>query len=76
MTRILSKSDVRGDGKTDTTTYTWTTAKSLSLGAQLQTSSRFQANPSTAAFVPASAAGWRISVPGGSQPTPTSACTP
>ena len=76
MTRILSKSDVRGDGKTDTTTYTWTTAKSLSLGAQPQTSSRFQANPSTAAFVPASAAGWRISVPSESQPTPTSACTP
>jgi hypothetical protein len=67
---------VRVDGTRDTTTFTWTSAKSLSLGAQPPSSSRLQANPSTAAFVPASAAGWQFTVPGGSQATPSSACTP
>ena len=67
---------VRGDGAADTTTFTWTSAKSLSLGAQPPSSSRLQASPSTDPFVPASAAGWRITVPGGSQATPSSVCTP
>lgn len=67
---------VRPDGRTGTTTFTWTSAKSLALGAQPPSSSRLQANPSTAAFVPANAAGWQITVPGGSQATPSSACTP
>ena len=67
---------VRPDGTMDTTTFTWTSAKSLALGAQPPSSSRFQANPSTPAFVPASAAGWQITVPGASQATPTSVCTP
>src|SRR6266542_5311383 len=38
---------VRGDGTADTITYTWTSAKSLSLGAQPPSSSRIQASPST-----------------------------
>ena len=67
---------VRPDGTGYTTTFTWTSAESLALGAQPASSSRFQAGPSTTAFVPASAAGWRITVPGGSQATPSSACTP
>jgi hypothetical protein len=67
---------MRGDGTADTTTFTWTSAKSLSLGALPPSSSRFQAGPSTTAFVPASAAGWRITVPDGSQATPSSVCTP
>jgi hypothetical protein len=67
---------VRADGTRGTTTFTWTSAKSLALGAQPPSSSRFQAGPSTTAFVPASAAGWQITVPGGSQATPSSACTP
>ena len=68
--------EVRPDGTRDTTTFTWTSAKSLALGAQPPSSSQFQANPSTGGFVPASAAGWQITVPGGSQATPSSACTP
>jgi hypothetical protein len=67
---------VRGDGTADTTTFTWTIAKSLSLGALPPSSSRFQASPSTTAFLPASAAGWRITVPSGSQASPSSVCTP
>ena len=67
---------VRGDGRTDTTTFTWTSAKSLSLGAQPPSSSQLHANPSTTAFVPAGAAGWQIIVPGGSQAIPSSVCTP
>jgi hypothetical protein len=67
---------VRGDGSRDTTTFTWTSAKALSLGAQPPSSSRFQAIPSTTAFVPANAAGWRITIPSGSQATPSSACKP
>jgi hypothetical protein len=65
---------VREDGTADTTTFTWTNAKSLSLGTLRPSSSRIQAGPSTSAFVPAKAAGWRISVPTGSQATPSSAC--
>jgi hypothetical protein len=67
---------VHGNGTTDTITYTWTSAKSLSLGAQPPSSSRIQASPSTAAFVPTNAAGWRITFPTGSQATPSAVCTP
>jgi hypothetical protein len=63
------------DGTTTTTTYTWTTAKSLSLSALPSGDSRLQAGPSTAAFVPARAGGWTITVPGGSAVTPSSPCT-
>ena len=66
---------IRQDGTADTTTYTWTNTKSLSLGALPPSSSRIQAGPSTSAFVPAKAAGWRITFPTGSQATPSSACT-
>ncbi len=67
---------VGGDGTADTITYTWTSAKALSLGAQPPSSSRIQASPSTTAFVPANAAGWRVTFPTGSQATPSSVCTP
>jgi hypothetical protein len=75
-TAVFRVIGVAADGTRDTTTFTWTSAKSLALGAQPPSSSRLQANPSTTAFVPASAAGWRITVPGGSQATPSSTCTP
>ena len=65
-----------GDGTADTLTYTWTSASSLALGAQPPSSSRIQASPSTTAFVPADAAGWRITFPTGSKATPSSVCTP
>jgi len=67
---------VRVDGTRDTTTFTWTSAMSLALGAEPPSSFMLQARPTSAAFVPASAAGWQITVPGGSQATPSSACTP
>jgi hypothetical protein len=67
---------VHDDGTADTTTYIWTSADSLSLAALPPSSSRTQASPSTSAFVPASAPGWRITFPSGTEPAPSSACTP
>jgi hypothetical protein len=67
---------VHEDGTADATTYIWTSADSLSLGAQPPSWSRVQASPSTTAFVPALAPGWRITFPSGSEATPSSACTP
>ena len=68
---------ISNDGtKADTTTYTWTTAISLSLGAQSPSASRLSAAPSTSAFVPASSSGWSIAMPGGSRVIPTQTCTP
>lgn len=67
---------VREDGGADTTSFSWTNAKSLSLGTLSPSSSRISASPSTTSFVPADAAGWQITVPGGSQPTSSSACAP
>lgn len=63
------------DGSADTVTYTWTNASSLSLGALSQGQPRILASPTTSAFVPATAAGWRIDVPSGVQATPGDACT-
>ena len=60
--------EVRNDGTRDTTTFTWTTAQALSLGTEPPPpASRLQAIPSTSAFVPASATGWAITIPGGSE---------
>lgn len=68
---------VRDGGGADTSTFTWTNAKALSLGGQPPSASRFSATPSTATFVPADAAGWEVTVPGsGSHPSQSSACTP
>ena len=66
-----------GDASTGaTTTYTWTTADSLALGALEPGTHRLQASPSASAFVPASAPGWRITFPGETAVTATQACTP
>lgn len=65
----------RNDGTIDTATYTWTPAASLSLGSIAPAGNRLQATPTTAAFVPANAAGWRVTLPG-SQAIPNSACAP
>ena len=51
-------------GGADTTTYLWTTALPLSLGAQPPSASRILASPSTSSFVPATAAGWSATLPG------------
>jgi hypothetical protein len=67
---------VSNDGtQADTTTYTWTTATPLSLGAQSPSASRIMAAPSTSAFVPARASGWSVTLPGGSRVSTTEACT-
>jgi hypothetical protein len=68
---------VSDDGtRADTTTYTWTTRDSISLGAQPSTALRVHATPTTAAFVPASAPGWRVTLPDGADLSPTQSCTP
>lgn len=60
----------------DTTTFTWTTADSVSLGSQPAGAPLLFAMPSTTAFVPERAAGWRVSLPGGHGVVPASSCTP
>ncbi len=68
---------VSEDGtRADTTTYTWTIEDPLSLAAEPAMSSRMLTAPTTAAFVPARAAGWRVSLPDGSVASPAGACTP
>ena len=66
---------VHNDGTADTTVYTWTPAASLSLGSIAPAGNRLQATPTTAAFVPANAAGWRVTLPG-PQLIANSACAP
>lgn len=63
------------DGTADTSITTWTSAKPLSLGALPPSQSPIVAGPSTTTFVPADAAGWRVTFPTGSQATPNAACT-
>lgn len=66
----------RNGGIVDTITYSWTPAKSLSIGSIAPSGNRFMALPTTAAFVPTSAAGWRVDLPGGRQAVADSACRP
>ncbi len=54
---------VNDDGTRDTTTFTWTTVVPLALGVQAPSGFRTQASPSTTAFVPATSAGWTITLP-------------
>jgi hypothetical protein len=61
-------------GGADTTTYLWTTARPLSLGAQSPSASRIFASPSTSSFVPAAAAGWRATLPGAAQVSASPLC--
>ncbi|PYO41742.1 MAG: hypothetical protein DMD33_12140 [Gemmatimonadetes bacterium] len=65
---------VNANGSADTRIYTWTSAMGLSLGVQAPSAPRIMAAPSTRAFVPATAAGWQIALPGGSQIAPSPLC--
>lgn len=56
------------------TPYIWTSRDSLSLGILEPGSWVWLAIPSTSAFVPASSAGWRVTLPGGTVVTPTDVC--
>jgi hypothetical protein len=57
-----------------TTTYTWTTSDPASLGATIGSASALQASPSTQEIVPVSAAGWQLTLPGGTAATPAAPC--
>lgn len=70
--RVIGVAD---DGTADTTTYTWTIADPLSLAAEAAFSSFFPTSPTTSAFVPASAAGWKITLPDAPKATPAGSCT-
>jgi hypothetical protein len=61
-------------GPNDTTTFTWTTADPVSLGAQAPSGPRLQATPSTSGFVPDESAGWSVTLPSGTRPSNSSAC--
>ncbi|HEX5437335.1 MAG TPA: hypothetical protein VFW98_09245 [Gemmatimonadaceae bacterium] len=63
------------DGTRDTVTTTWTNAMPLALGALPPTWSSLQASPSTKAFVPADEAGWQVTLPAGTQATPSARCS-
>jgi len=69
--RVIS---LNADGSADTTKFTWTTELPVTLGVQAPSTSRILASPSTSKFVPATAAGWNITLPGGSQVVPASTC--
>ncbi len=63
-------------GPGTTTTYTWTLADPMALGTVAAGASALMATPSTTEFVAASAAGWRVTLPGGTTVTADVACTP
>ena len=58
------------------TTYTWTSADGVSLAAIPVSASRLQASPSTPGFVPLSAPGWSVDLPGSQPPSPSTECAP
>ena len=63
---------VTSSGKT--TTYSWTSRDSLSLGILEPGQFWGHASPSTAEFVPANLAGWSVTLPGGTAVTPADVC--
>ncbi len=76
VTATFSVIGNRENGAVDTTTFTWNDAQALSLGTVPPAPTRLFANPSTNAFRPASAAGWRVTLPAETQVTSSSACAP
>ncbi len=60
----------------DTTTFTWTTARHVTLGGQPEAASTLHASSTTDAFVAMSAAGWSVELPGGTRAVPAAPCTP
>jgi len=59
-----------------TTTSRWTSTDSLSPGTAGESEPVTMALPSTGGFVPASASGWSVALPGASGPAPSGACAP
>jgi hypothetical protein len=62
--------------RADTTTFTWTTAELISLGADSHPEEPHFSQPSTTTFRPGTAAGWRVSLPGNGPVVPGPACSP
>jgi hypothetical protein len=60
----------------DTTTYEWTTADSVAIGAHAPPANGLNTGPSSGAFVPAKASAWAIALPGGSVATSAAPCSP
>ncbi|MDE3126796.1 MAG: hypothetical protein KGL38_02255 [Gemmatimonadota bacterium] len=63
-------------GPTSTSVTRWTNAMPLSLGLVPPGQSAFQAVPSTAPFVPATAQGWTVTLPDTAAPIPSGPCKP
>ncbi len=72
---IPAGAEFKVTGPNGTTTYVWSTANGLALGARSPSDPVLEATPSTGTFVPASAAGWSVTLPGSAAPTPATACT-
>ena len=73
----VAEAHITDTGTGVTTTFTWTTADSISLGVLSGSTTRFEASPSTPDFVPASEAGWQVALPGTATAIATSAaCAP
>jgi hypothetical protein len=66
---------ITSNGATEKT-FTWTLRDPLALGSPVPPATRLQAGPSTATFVPATAAGWKVSLPSGAGLSATERCTP
>jgi len=60
--------------RVNTTLYIWTSYDSLALGALEPGFWPQQIGPSTSGFVPASSAGWRVTLPGDTVVTPAEVC--
>jgi hypothetical protein len=61
---------------TNTTTYEWTVDHLVALVGQLPSEPAIPASPSTPQFVPSTASGWSITLPGGAAPVVGEACAP
>lgn len=62
-------------GPTDTTKFVWTPGDSAEMGGLMAGADPFMALPSTAEFVPTSAPGWSVSLPGDTLAHPSQPCT-
>lgn len=64
----------RGPTTNDTTLYIWTSHDPLALGVRDPDFWQHQLGPNTSGFVPASSAGWRVTLPGDTVVTPADPC--
>jgi hypothetical protein len=65
---------INAHGSADTTKFIWSRVLPVTLGVQAPSDSRIFASPSTAGFVPATAAGWHTTLPGDSEVVPGQPC--